>query len=403
MSNLSTISPARLILLTISLITIPILGCSSLGLLFSSPLYVNQLVLADLNGDSDLDVYVVVTRDGEPYEHIPSYLLFNDGTGGFINSGQRFEFVHSTSAAAGDLDKDGDIDLLANEYFLTMQYRNDGSGGLLSSGWIANGDVPAPVGHLYFALADLDESGTLDIFTAGCCGGQTNDSQPLYPFDTVWLNDGTGHFQNTGQLLSKMGSNAVALGDLDGDGFQDAFVATGQSIDANLNITYDNPNTVWLNDGQGNFHDSGQRLGNQESLAVALGDLDGDGFLDAVVGNNGTDEVWLNDGKGNFTIGSQSLGDGSTQSVHLTDLEGDGDLDVFIAGELGGRVWFNDGTGQLTAGSQQINFGQSAAVTVGDLDGDGLTDLLVVGLVDYQLWRNNGSGLFTANARSNYR
>jgi hypothetical protein len=252
-------------------------------------------------------------------------------------------------------------------------------------------------------LADLDANGTLDIFTAGCCGGQTNDSQPLYPFDTVWLNDGTGRFQNTGQLLSEKGSNAVALGDLDGDGFQDAFVATGQSTDSNLNITFYNPNTVWLNDGQGNFRDSGQRLGNQESLAVALGDLNRDGSLDAVVGNHGPDEVWLNDGKGNFTLSSQSLGDGSAQSVHIADLDNDGDLDVFIAEELGGRAWFNDGTGQLTAGSQQINYGHSAAVNLGDLDGDSLIDLLVVGLVDYQLWRNNGSGLFTGGAITNYR
>jgi len=388
-------------LLIILLIAISMLGCSPAAWLFYSPTYVRQVVLADLNGDGPPDVYAVVTRDGEPYEHIPSYLLFNDGAGGFTDSGQRFEFVHSTAAAAGDLDADSHIDLLANEYHLLMQYRNDGSGALLPLDWISNTEVIA--GRLYLALADLDANGALDVFAAACCGGQTRDSQPIYPFDAVWLNNGKGQFRSNGQLLSKMGSNAVALGDLNGDGSPDAFVVTGQSVDSNLNHTYENPNTIWLNDGQGGFHDSGQLLGERESLAVALGDIDGDGSLDAVVGNNGPDEVWFNDGAGNFSLGSQSLGDGPAQSVHLADLDGDGDLDVFIAEESGGAAWFNDGGGQLSAASQRIKYGRDAAVTVGDIEGDGLVDVLVVGLGYLQLWRNDGSGLFTADARSIYR
>jgi hypothetical protein len=237
MNPFRKISSSCYALLITLLVAVFLVGCS-----FGSPRYVSQAVLADLNGDGHLDVYVVVIKDGEPYEHLPSYLLFNDGSGRFTDSDQKFEFVHSASAAAGDLDEDGDIDLLANEYHLLMQYRNDGSGELHSLDSISNENRIA--GRLYIALADLDSNGALDIFTAACCGGITNDSQPLYPFDTVWLNDGKGNFRSTDQLLSKMGSNAVALGDLNGDGFPDAFLATGQSIDANLSHTRDNPNTV---------------------------------------------------------------------------------------------------------------------------------------------------------------
>ncbi|MBC8422446.1 MAG: right-handed parallel beta-helix repeat-containing protein, partial [Chloroflexi bacterium] len=84
-------------------------------------------------------------------------------------------------------------------------------------------------------------------------------------------------------------SRAVALGDVDGDGDLDAFVA-------NSHDAYGQGNKVWLNDGTGIFSDSGQSLGDSYSRDVALGDVDGDGDLDAFVGNSNSqpNKVWLN-------------------------------------------------------------------------------------------------------------
>ena len=72
----------------------------------------------------------------------------------------------------------------------------------------------------------------------------------------------------------------------------------------------DQPNRVWINDGLGNFTDSSQALGNSYSYSVALGDLDGDGDLDAWVanGSNQANRVWINDGLGNFADSGQALG-----------------------------------------------------------------------------------------------
>ncbi len=97
---------------------------------------------------------------------------------------------------------------------------------------------------------------------------------------------GTGDFTDTGQELGSHRSVDVALGDLDGDGDLDAFVA-------NRNLG----NRVWLNDGSGNFSDSGQNVGTHFSADVALGDLDGDGDLDAFVANTSfeANRVWSND------------------------------------------------------------------------------------------------------------
>jgi hypothetical protein len=63
-----------------------------------------------------------------------------------------------------------------------------------------------------------------------------------------------------------------ALGDVDGDGDLDALVAN-----------YEQANRVWLNNGSGTFSDSGQSLGSSKSVGAALGDVDGDGDLDAFV------------------------------------------------------------------------------------------------------------------------
>ena len=95
--------------------------------------------------------------------------------------------------------------------------------------------------------------------------------------------------------------------------------------------------------------DSGQALGNEISVAVTLGDLDGDGDLDAFVANvyNAPNRVLLNDGLGNFSDSGQSLGNGSSYDVSLADIDGDGDLDAFVANRstASDRVWLNDGTG----------------------------------------------------------
>ena len=89
---------------------------------------------------------------------------------------------------------------------------------------------------------------------------------------------------------------AAVLGDLDGDGDSDAYLANGENEGGV-------PDTVWLNDGSGTFFDSVQQPFELETDFVTLGDLDGDGDLDAVT------EVFaaFTDGKGNFTYRRSGL------------------------------------------------------------------------------------------------
>ena len=97
---------------------------------------------------------------------------------------------------------------------------------------------------------------------------------------------------------------------------------------------------------QGIFTDSGQNLGSSNSTNISLGDVDGDGDLDAWVANrfNQPNKVWLNDGAGQFTDSGQNLGSSRSQNISLGDVDGDGDLDAFVANGIDqpNKVWLND-------------------------------------------------------------
>jgi hypothetical protein len=278
--------------------------------------------------------------------------------------------------------------------------------GLQSSGGAALADdytfqfvVDAPYGHGQFfdsgnslgsvssrdvSLGDLDGDGDLDAFVANG------------PANKVWLNDGSGNFTDSGQNLgiSYPYSYGVSLGDLDGDGDLDAFVA---------NYVQPQANKVWTNDGSGNFTDSGQNLGSEDSYDVSLGDLDGDGDLDAFVANGGlVNKVWLNDGSGTFTDSGQNLGGSGSFGVSLGDVDGDGDLDAFVASyNQANKVWTNDGSGTFTDSGQNLGGSSSWRVSLGDLDGDGDLDAFVANYNQAnKVWLNDGSGTFTDSGNS---
>ncbi|NQU19676.1 MAG: VCBS repeat-containing protein [Candidatus Nealsonbacteria bacterium] len=247
----------------------------------------------------------------------------NDGQGTFSDSGQRLGNYFSLEVSLGDLDSDGDLDAFVANYYGNRVWVNDGQGTFSDSGQSLgsskNGDV---------SLGDLDGDGDLDALVA----------KFDYEANQVLLNDGAGTFSDSGQTLGSSSSWDVSLGDLDGDGDLDAFVA---NVSAQAN-------RVWLNDGQGTFSDSGQSLGNSNSsMGVSLGDLDGDGDLDAFVvevtlaGASAPNRVWLNDGQGTFSDSGQSLGNSYSYNVSLGDLDGDGDLDAFVADDGSNRVWIN--------------------------------------------------------------
>ncbi|HKB16745.1 MAG TPA: FG-GAP-like repeat-containing protein, partial [Planctomycetota bacterium] len=94
------------------------------------------------------------------------------------------------------------------------------------------------------------------------------------------------------------------------------------------------------------------------SSAVALGDVDGDGDLDVVVGNKGTpDRLYRNDGSGVLTPASGALPAivNNTRALGLGDLDGDGDLDLLIGNDgIQDRLYLNNGAGAFSDATGQF-------------------------------------------------
>ncbi len=296
----------------------------------------------------------------------------------FIDSGQNLGKGNGGCVTSGDIEGDGDIDILiSNKDTKSVLLINDGLGAFTQSKLDFGPSTCV-------ALADVNDDNLLDIFF-------TQDKK-----NEVWLNHGNAAFLPSDQSLVSPESTSVALGDLDGDGDLDAFVTNWHF----------HPNQVFLNDGDGVFTDSGQKLGAMFGNDVALGDVDQDGDLDALVANNGESTansavLWLNDGMGVFKDSTQRLGYSNAYSVALGDLDGDGDLDAYIANsshngaDPADQVWMNDGNGVFSDSGQKLGDQYSLTVDLADIEGDGDLDVITGNWKSsIRIWLNNGKGIF---------
>ncbi len=207
----------------------------------------------------------------------------------------------------------------------------------------------------------------------------------------MYLNDGRGNFATPTPLPGGGYGTfiSVALGDLNGDGALD--IVLGNS---------DQSSQVYLNDGRASFAAPRPLSGSGgDTRSVAVGDLNGDGALDLVLGNSGQfSQVYLNDGRGNFAAPKSLSGSGSdTRSVGVGDLNGDGALDlVFGNSGQSSQVYLNDGLGNFALPMPLPGSGRDTrSVVIGDLNGDGALDLVLGNQVqDSQVYLNDGLGNF---------
>jgi Tfp pilus assembly protein PilF/peroxiredoxin len=226
--------------------------------------------------------------------------------------------------------------------------------------------------------------------------------------DSVLTRDSNGH-------------HGVSVGDADGDGLDDIYVAQPSGL----------PNRLYRNRGDGTFEDVTERagVGVLDDTAMSLFvDVDNDGDQDLVLSTGTRPLLFLNDGTGRFTHVPDAFRfarplQGALTSIAMADYDRDGFLDLYLcvysyfygAGEdkagtpmpyhdarngPPGVLFRNDGTGRFVdvtsaAGLDEGNDRYHFAASWADYDGDGWVDLLVVN--DFgtnNLYRNRGDGTF---------
>jgi hypothetical protein len=303
------------------------------------------------------------------------------GGAGTFSGGSDPALDGPSGVAVGDVDGDGDLDLLTASARSsgTVSVRLNNGSGLFSGGSDpAVGSNPTSV-----VLGDVDGDGDLDLLTANLGAATVS----------VRLNNGSGVFSG-GSNPAVTGTPAdVALGDVDGDGDLDLLATTSG--------TTSNTVSVRLNNGSGVFSGGSDPVVGNQPYRLAVGDVDGDGDLDLLTANYGgaTVSVRLNNGSGVFSGGSDPAVGNNPRSVALGDVDGDGDLDLLTASQSGGTVSvrLNNGSGVFSGGSNPAVGGQPLSVALGDVDGDGDLDLLAANAssntVSVRL--NNGSGVFS--------
>jgi hypothetical protein len=280
----------------------------------------NDICIGDFNNDGKLDLAFA--------NHEAKYLtvLLGDGRGGFRPAPgspvQVRSRPHTHGVAAGDFNKDGNLDLVTEswgENKITVVF-GDGRGGFGSPG------VQFDVGKMPYQrvrVADVNLDGNADILTTNLEGDSV----------TVLLGDGRGGFRQAPGSPFPCGKTpfALAIGDLNGDGKPDLAIGNwaGQSEKRKGEGV-----TVLLGDGKGGFvlmPGSPFPTGAGPSR-LAIGDIDGDGRPDIVVANYLSGSVTVLRGhKGTFLPSATIPVGGHPSGIALGDINGDGKADIVVA------------------------------------------------------------------------
>jgi hypothetical protein len=348
----------------------------------------------DLDGDGDLDVVSALTDRVVWHEN-------SDGAGSFDGTFSGLKLITSDtdntrSVQVADVDGDGDLDVLSasrNDNTIAWYENTDGE-GTFGSQQVITSAAGTPN---WVAVGDVDLDGEIDVLWAGSGA-----------IDVAWHpNLGAGSFGSAQPIATDAAvSRAVFPADVDGDGDLDALYASagGSKVAWAENV-----------DGAGTFGPE-QVISTDAAVAyhVFAADVDGDGDLDALSASRDDDKIaWYEntDGAGSFGpeqiitadpdgIGTQQGEADSARAVYAADLDGDGDLDVISASHTDNKIaWYENSDGAGGFGAQQVitsQAGEARLAIAADLDGDGDLDVVTASRGDSTTaWHPNRGGQFS--------
>lgn len=323
--------------------------------------------LLDYDGDGDLDLYLVqggplgVAGDGRPGDR----LYRNDGVAGpdgrflvrLVDVTAEAGIVatgYGMGVATGDYDNDGHLDIYVVNWGNNQLWRNNGDGTFHDV--TAESGTGDPRWSTGAAFADFDRDGWLDLIVVNYVRYSLEGDRPCYDdsgrhdycgpenyvpeLDRLFRNRGDGTFEDATYLLGLTEAFGPALGvvtaDLDGDGWTDIYVANDGR-----------ENQLWINREGTRFEDRAVAAGvamngagiAEASMGVVAADFDADGDEDLFMThlNGETNTYYRNLAGGLFEDYTQRSGLGRPSLMYTgfgvvpVDYDNDGWLDLFVA------------------------------------------------------------------------
>jgi len=281
------------------------------GKLPALPLFITAATTLDYDKDGKADIAMIGSTG--------IILLSGNDDGSFkINFEENPGFNTPQDICYGDFNSDGKPDLAIADSGLNQVIIYNR--GLTPALYAASGN-PAAI-----EKGDINGDGKIDLFTSS--------SANIIDEDTILINNSTSNFSfSSSQHVTgyDYGNGEARLFDIDNNGITD-LIRVGE-----------NYIRIYKNDGNANFTEI-QNISILNVVNITTGDLDGDGHIDAFIGNSGVSAgVIINNGNGNFTYKDVFL---LLKSV-LFDIDFDGDLDVIGYSGTNLYILKNDGKGNF--------------------------------------------------------
>ncbi len=390
------------------------------------------IAILDFDNDGDQDIYV--TNGPGKANSLYSNQLTETGAATFVDvaatAGVELTLNDGTGTCAGDIDNDGDSDLMVvNVGSENHLFENNGNGTFTDIAQSSNTgvDIRYSAGC---TMGDANGDGLLDIAIANTYEGW-NDRWPLMlpqyaerkEVNQLFINKGNNTFADVTETSGFGNIKAITWGiafiDIDGDGDADLVTADDQGPQApakygGVDFGYIR---IYKNDGAGNYADVTVESGTDQFgawMGLSFGDVNGDGLLDIFSTNVGdylavqlngilpfksvpeewNSAVFVQEADNTFTrmdngsAGTSTFGWGSS----MKDFDNDGDTDMVYYGGLSfgafvdasnpGSFLINDGTGDFSydadALSMEHNRRTVKGVASNDLNNDGYPDIVSV-------------------------